>query len=1469
MYRWFLWMLSSILFLLFLVFLTLQTDYAKHTLTQKIFSSVSKKTDHQFLLNTVSIDWFDRVTLYEVKVIDTFGEQLLGAGQITVNYSLLELITYGSIHVEGISLADARLCMNKYSDTTLLNLLTFLSSLSSSEKKREPKKIKVDQVDATNLLISYKDYRLDSAVILDKEIFNPSWFSFHIDHMQAQSLFLHNDSLEVKVEQLIGIEQYSGLPIVSFESNFGLYPKAMVFSEMRLQTENSFLSDSLALAFNRPANLSYIKDSVDFFIRLKQSELNLSDLRFFGDLPLMEEQLFMDGQITGNLSNLDLKGMHLMLEDQSFVTLDASLIGLPVFTETFMDLQISSSKITANRLKSLLNNNSIQTGSVSFAGSMVGFATDFVAYGDINTNSGLMSTDINFKLKEPFDQSQYTGNLRLKKFKLGKLLGQNWLGTLDFQGSIGGSGLTKETASFQLLADAQNIVIENYSYDSISLTGNFKADFFEGNIAVSDERGKINGIATVDFSNREEVISTDLLIDSLNLYSFGLARKPTYLTGRFVSDLREINLNDLTGTSRMLQVKIENEIDAMELDSVTVTIEHDSLKTYTLVSDLIDVELTGDFLITELIQDFPRTVQAFASYFNLSDSVNILPIEEYSYRSQIDVNLKSLNPLFELLDVPFTLSDGSVVELKYNHNNDISFGVYAFVDTLSYLGRQFFQNELLVDASKDPESSKILALVQLESDRQQWNDKISTEAFSLEAIWSQNNIASSIKIAQPVNSNEANIKSLITLKKDTIDFKILPSELIVFDTDWNINKENHVRLMKNKVIINDLQLYNGPQLVSVDGVLSDSFLTQLNFEFVEFDLMNLSSLSPRKIGGIVDAKGRISRLNNHRPLRFESDISAKELTFEDILIGNLKGYSEWDRSVDGLYVDYAINRQNINTIDLVGYFRPFLEDQLDLQVSFDQANLKLLEPLFESMISDVDGTATGELSLTGQLTRPKLRGISTINNGSVRIDYLNTVYNFSGVARFFEQQIAFDNIQVSDRFKQRASLNGAINHRQFENIFLNVSLDYNQFELLNTNRQQNSLYYGNAYATGNMKIMGPVENILITTSATSTGNTRIYIPLIEESTAEQGSFITFKSKGLLSEKSDDKLSLSGINIDFNMDITPDAYIELIFNPRTGDIIRGRGNGNLQLTVNSSGDFDLFGNYTVTEGAYNFTTAVFNKEFQVLPGGTITWFGDPYEGVMDITATYRQLADISDWNSTQTSQKRPVLVYLDLDGPMMAPEISFKLEMADQTTTDLTTDWNRSIATINANEEELKRQVFSLLVLRKFSEETSFIVGGSTLSQGFSNSVGEFVSNQLSYWLNQYDENLEIDFDINSLSTDAFNNFQLRLAYSFLDGRLRVTRGGGFTAIVDDSDSELQSILGDWSVEYILTEDGKWRLRFFSRNNQYNSGTQGVSYQQGQETGLSFQYVTSFDEFKQIIQAGRKDLHAPTSSDKTE
>ncbi|MBA4058422.1 MAG: translocation/assembly module TamB, partial [Marivirga sp.] len=253
-------------------------------------------------------------------------------------------------------------------------------------------------------------------------------------------------------------------------------------------------------------------------------------------------------------------------------------------------------------------------------------------------------------------------------------------------------------------------------------------------------------------------------------------------------------------------------------------------------------------------------------------------------------------------------------------------------------------------------------------------------------------------------------------------------------------------------------------------------------------------------------------------------------------------------------------------------------------------------------------------------------------------------------------------------------------------------------------------------------------------------------------------------------------------------------------------------------------------------------------------------------ILNIDASYNQLAslypivDQAVAAAPQLKRKYPVQVLLKLDGPMLSPLINF-----DITAKDLPQNVITETRTVNLDleftafknkldEQELKRQVFSLIILRRFSPPESFNTSGSVVS-----SLSELLSNQLSYWMSQVDENLEIDVDIASMDQESFNTFQLRFSYTFLNGRLRVTGDGTFNNTSSQPTSTQgnpSNVAGDWTVDYKLTADGKLRVKMYSRTN-LNPILNTVNSQTAMTTGASIIHTQSFNELRDLFISSRK------------
>lgn len=98
---------------------------------------------------------------------------------------------------------------------------------------------------------------------------------------------------------------------------------------------------------------------------------------------------------------------------------------------------------------------------------------------------------------------------------------------------------------------------------------------------------------------------------------------------------------------------------------------------------------------------------------------------------------------------------------------------------------------------------------------------------------------------------------------------------------------------------------------------------------------------------------------------------------------------------------------------------------------------------------------------------------------------------------------------------------------------------------------------------------------------------------------------------------------------FIFNATPDLETEVIFNEKTGDAVKARGDGVIEMVINSFGKFEINGQYSIRSGSYLFTLEnIINKKFDLQQGSRIDFIGNPYNTLIDITANYVQKASLA-------------------------------------------------------------------------------------------------------------------------------------------------------------------------------------------------------------------------------------------------
>jgi hypothetical protein len=430
-------------------------------------------------------------------------------------------------------------------------------------------------------------------------------------------------------------------------------------------------------------------------------------------------------------------------------------------------------------------------------------------------------------------------------------------------------------------------------------------------------------------------------------------------------------------------------------------------------------------------------------------------------------------------------------------------------------------------------------------------------------------------------------------------------------------------------------------------------------------------------------------------------------------------------------------------------------------------------------------------------------------------------------------QIRFTDLLLKEKGTKAApqgTLNGNIFHSNFKEMRIDYDVVYKNMLLLNTTKNENNLFYGKLYGTGNISLFGNLNDIYMKINNTTNKNSKFILPLDGPLEIEEDNRIHFVHKDSVEIKTQ---KISGFNLEIDLHVTPDVLTQILLDQTNGDKLNVQGNGDLKININTLGKFEMKGDYILSGGDYLFTLeSVINKKFDIASGSQISWSGDPLNADINVITVYKQRASISTLlNDTTNKSRIPVDCKLNINGKLFSPNIKFALDfpLIDATS-------KARIDNVLSDEAELNRQVFSFLLFKSFIKPQIYNLsgGGVTAGNAAASTSSEMLSNRVSEFLNSYVKNLtgidNLQLGLNYRPANKNNNETVDIAVSKQFMNDKITIDGNFGL---NNNSNSNSLIGDVNINYKLTDDGKYRLKGFNRSNDNTQiTTAGGPYTQG-------------------------------------
>ncbi len=1215
--------------------------------------------------------------------------------------------------------------------------------------------------------------------------------------------------------------------------------------KLLLVTNQSRLKDYFRMKFKRFADFSDYFNKVRMKANFKDSHLSSKDVAFFApQLKDMSLSLDIDGQIEGLVKSLSAKALSVKAGKATYIKGDFVVKGLPNLSDTYMDLKIDMLGTNKKDLDELFRNTTGKSvkvipaivskfGNVNFNGRFTGFQNDFIAFGEFKTKLGRVVSDVNMKISKQGIPS-YSGNVKSYDFNLGALLDEKSLGRVTASVNIEGVGTELQSLKEKINGKIDYIDFNQYRFRNAVVNGTFDKKLFNGSLKLNDKNINLVFDGTVDLNPKLPVFNFNATLKEAKLKSIKLINDSLKVDAVFATNFSGNNLNNIQGNLVISHIKLTNpkgvyNIDSLELNAAGIGTD----RTLSIRSDIFDASIKGQYDLNSI----PAYYQALAKTY-----IPSLKTSSTTYNDQIfEFNLlvKRFEPIAELVAPGLEIEDQAVLVGNFNSKANIA-TLNGFVRKIKYQG--ITVNNLILD--ENTTTNQLQAIIT--SDRVDLNDSLYIKNVNISNVLRNDSLSLNIKLSNSDDVNQLDLNGLVEFAGDTTArVSILPSLVKINSEDWKIEEKVRINFANGKTEIRNFDFTNGPQLLSINGELSKDPADLLRVGFKNFSLETLNPFVKTlgiKLYGKVNGETQLSSLMASP--KISDSLTIDSLMFNDTFIGSLIDTSSFDgaKKVADIYTRILTN--DTETFRLDGAL-DLAEKVIDLDVVMNKSKLAVLEPFVKTLVSDLRGDISSDIKIKGALDKPEINGSIALDQGQLTVNYLRTAYTISQTIEVENSVVRVDDLRLKDMNGNIATANGSVDLNNISNPVLNIDIDAQNFMALNTTSRDNPLYFGQAFASGNFRFKGPTNQMFIGIDAKAEKGTVFNLPLNSSETVSSKDFITFvpKDTAKVVKKA---TTFEGLTMSFKLSIDPNTTANIF---TTLGNLGGRGNADLNLEINSYGDFEMSGDYIIESGNFDFTAQeVINKKFTIRQGGSIRWTGNPLNAQIQLKAIYSLRASLADLyraaNRTSPPTERLLTeVEMGLSGLLLKPDI--RLDIFFPSNPGIKEEFQAYFNDMN----NMNLQALSLIIRRSFAPGTGADLG-EQLTSGVTSTATELLFNQFNNVLSS----LNLDFvDINIRSLSEAN-----ASFKFFNERIVLNAG-----IVDRrSNSDLaligfskDNVGGEVEVLALLRKDGslvgKLANKPPSRQTLFTNST--ITNQNNNVTSLGLIYTQQFDSFKEFLQ----------------
>ncbi|WP_225876834.1 translocation/assembly module TamB domain-containing protein [Flavobacterium muglaense] len=1418
--------------------IALSLPFVQTKVAQYFTNSINKDFGTKIAIDEVRISIFGGVKFKNVLILDHHKDTLIFSKIVNTNILDGKKLLDGDLIFKDIRLDGVLFNLKTYKNEKETNIDHFINAFGTGKSSGKHFLLKAKEATISN----------GRFILTDENKNTPKQVDFTRLNASISNFLLYGPDVSTLINKMSFLD-HRGLYVDNLSSDFSYTKKQIKLASLKIKTKESEIDADVYLNY-KITDFANFTDKVKFDVKIHKSKIASNDIRVFYD-ELGKNQFFnLKGVIKGPLNNLKITKLNLV--DSNNTKMYGSIVFKNMFGNKdqrfLMDADFSKLSTSFDNLASILPNvlgkrlpmEMKKLGNFEIIGATqltrTAVSADFSLTSALgNLQSVLSMTSIDF-----IDKASYVGNVVLDNFDVGALLDRKDLGKVSMDIDVDGKGFTEKYLNTSLKGDVTKIYYNDYTYTNVVVNGNFKAPNYQGQISVNDPNLSMNFDGLLNFSKKNTKYDFHINVENADLHKLKLVKDSvSVFKGDVLVQVTGNTIEDLQGNIFIKQTSYQNVKETYFFNDFNIysSFDNERIRTITVNSpDIVEGQIIGKFQFSQLGNLVKNSLGSLYTNFKPN---------KVSKGQFLKFNFTIYNKIIEIFYPEIAIAANTIV--KGNIKSDIQEFKLNFNSPQIVASKNIFDNIRVAIDNKNPLYNAYVELDSIKTKYYKIRDFSLINVTMKDTLFFRSEFKGGSKgddyfnlnLYHTINENNDNV---VGISKSELKFK---------DYLWFLNEED---TPNNQIVfdksfrnfnIDDIILSHEKQAISLKGKIKDNTNMDLKLSFKDVDLFKITPADDKFVfNGNIN--GEINFKQNNAIYKPTASLKVDHLNINKTDLGVLSFDIEGDENLEKFTINSFLENENLESLNAFGNFQVINKETiLDLQLKLDKFNLGILSSIGGDVMTNIRGLISGNAAIEGNLKKPKINGRLYADQTGMTIPYLNVDYvlNDRSIIDLVDQKFLFRSNTITDsKFDTKGTLNGLIEHNNFGDWKLDLAVDTKRFLVLDTKDKEDAAYYGTAFIDGSATIKGPTNGLFINVSAKSEKGTAVKIPINDAESVSDNNFIHFLTakekynieKGIV----DNSRKYKGLELEFDLDITPDAEVEVILDRNSGHGMKGKGYGSLLFKINTLGKFNMWGDFQPYEGSYNFKYGgLVDKKFDVKKGGSISWEGNPMKAQLNLEAVYKTIANPAVLlENSSFNKKVPVEVVIGIKGDLASPEPDFNIEFPT------VSNVLKSEIQYKLNDKDV-RQTQALYLL----SSGGFLSPEGVTQSDFSGSLFETASSLLGGIIKSDNEKFKVGFNYIAADRRIGKETDGRVVATIsskineritINGKVGVPFGG-----INES-----AIVGDLEVQYRVNDDGTLNLRLFNRENDINYIGQGIGYTQG----LGISYEVDFDTFKELF-----------------